>query len=63
MILNLKEIREKANLTQAELAEKSGVGRVTISRLETGKLKETTFGTLMKLAKVLQVSVDDLIKS
>lgn len=63
MKFNLKEIREKSNLTQAELAEKSGVGRVTISRLETGELKETTLGTLTKLAKVLQVSVDDLIKS
>ena len=63
MKFNLKEIREKSNLTQAELAEKSGVGRVTISRLETGELKETTLGTLTKLAKVLQVSVDDLIES
>lgn len=62
MRFNLKEMRKAANLTQAELAQKSGVGRVTISRLETGKLKETTFGTLLKLAKVLQVSVDDLIE-
>ena len=36
MKFNLKQIREKANMTQAVLAEKSGVSRVTISRLETG---------------------------
>ena len=63
MEFRLKKIREAADLTQAELAKKSGVGRITISRLETGKLKETNFGTLVKLAKVLQVSVDDLIES
>lgn len=63
MKFNLKELRGKSNLTQAELAEKSGVSRVTISRLETGELKETTLGTLTKLAKALRVSVDDLIES
>lgn len=63
MEFNLNEIRRKSNLTQSELAEKSGVGRVTISRLESGELKETTIGTLTKLARTLQVSVDELIKS
>ena len=50
-------------MTQTELAERSGVGRVTISRLESGELKETTIGTLAKLAEALGVSVDELIVS
>ncbi len=63
MKFNLKQIREKANMTQAVLAEKSGVSRVTISRLETGELEETTLGTLSKLANALCVSIDELVKS
>lgn len=63
MKFNLKEIRKRTNMTQTELAEKSGVGRVTINRLENGELEETTLGTLTKLARTLHVSVDDLIES
>ena len=63
MKFNLKQIRERSNITQAELAEKSGVSRVTISRLETGELQETTLGTLSRLADTLRVSIDDLVKS
>lgn len=63
MKFNLKQIRERSNMTQAELAEKSGVSRVTISRLETGELQETTLGTLSRLADNLRVSIDDLVKS
>lgn len=62
MKFNLKTIRQNMNLTQEELAEKSGVGRVTISRLETGELKETTAGTLSKLARALNVSIDQLVE-
>ena len=62
MKFNLQKIRANKGFTQEELARKSGVGRVTISRLETGELKETTAGTLIKLAKALKVTVDDLIE-
>ena len=61
MEFNLKEIRTAQKMTQEELAAKSGVGRVTISRLETGELKETTIGTLTKLAHALSVSIDQLV--
>lgn len=63
MKFNLRAIREAAGMSQTELAEKSGVGRVTINRMENGELNETTSGTLIKLAKTLRVSVDSLIKS
>ena len=63
MEFNLRSIRTKANMTQVELAEKSGVSRITINRIENGELKETTLGTLSKLAKTLCVSIDDLVKS
>lgn len=63
MKFNLREIRENSGMSQTELAEKSGVGRVTINRIENEELNETTSGTLMKLAKALNTSVDSLIKS
>lgn len=61
MKFNLQHIRNRVGMTQQELAEKSGVSRVTISRLETGELKETNTGTLMKLARVLNVSISELV--
>lgn len=62
MEFNLKEIRREKGVTQAELSEKSGVGRITISRLESGALKETTMGTMSKLAKALDTNIDSLIR-
>lgn len=62
MRFNLKTIRQEMHLTQEELADMSGVGRVTISRLETGELKETTAGTLSKLARALNVTIDKLVE-
>jgi len=62
MKFNLKKVRQEKKLSQEKLAELSGVGRVTISRLETGELKETTAGTLLKLAKALNVKIDKLIE-
>lgn len=63
MEFDIARIRKQESMTQQELSDKSGVGRVTISRLESGKLKETTIGTLSKLAAALEVSVDELIVS
>ena len=55
----LKEFREKLGLSQDELAEKSGVSRVTISKLETGAQTVTTNSTIEKLAKALEKKIQD----
>lgn len=47
-------------MTQAELANASGVGRITISRIETGELQNMTLMTVKKLAKGLGVEEEDL---
>jgi len=44
----LKEEREKANLTQAEMAEKTGTKRSYISRIENGKA-DIQLSTLYRL--------------
>lgn len=52
----IKEARENARLTQQELAEKSGVSRVTISMLESNKC-DCTMKTLAKIANALDTTV------
>ncbi|ETE02811.1 XRE family transcriptional regulator [Streptococcus pseudopneumoniae G42] len=44
----IKQLREKQGLSQDELAEKSGVSRMTITYLETGATKDVKLGTLNK---------------
>lgn len=56
----IKEMRQKKNMTQSELAEKSGVSRTTIYFLESGTKEQTTVDTLTKLAKALGVSISDI---
>jgi len=59
---NLRALRKARDLTQAELAEKSGVTQATISDLESGKQHMAQFATLRQLAKALRVSVGDLFE-
>ena len=56
----IKRLRKERNLTQEELAEKSGVSRGTISALESGTIRITTTKTLVKLAQALETTVDHI---
>ena len=56
----IRELREKSNMTQEELSERSGVSRATISALENGTERSTTTKTLMNIARALNVAVDVL---
>lgn len=58
MGFKIKELREKENLSQAELAQKSGVSQNLIARLESGALTNTTTDTLFKISKALNVKVE-----
>ena len=53
----LKEIRIKRGLTQTELGEKVGVKQSTFTNWENGK-REPNFEIVIKLADLLEVSVD-----
>ena len=57
MKYRIKEFRKQRNMTQEELAEKSGQSRGTIIRLESGKDVVTTTDTLEAIADALGVSV------
>lgn len=60
MQTKIKEYREKENMTQEELAEKSGVSRTTISYLENGLLNSTTNTTMLKIANALNCKVNEI---
>lgn len=54
---NLRVRRIAKGYTQEELSKKSGVSRVTISKLENGSQSVTTNTTLILLSKALDCSV------
>jgi transcriptional regulator with XRE-family HTH domain len=58
----LRELRRRRVLTLEELAEKAGVGRNTIWRLEHG-LMGAQPRTIRKLAKALDVEPEELVKT
>jgi transcriptional regulator with XRE-family HTH domain len=58
--MRLAEWRRKRSLSQRDLAKASGVGYVTIARIETG-LFDPRLSTLRRLAKALKVKLVDLI--
>lgn len=60
MGFKIKELREKENLSQAELAQKSGVSQNLIARLESGSLTNTTTDTLFKISKALNVKAEQI---
>lgn len=55
----LRVYRDLRGFTQAALAQRSGVNRVTVAEIETGR-KQGSVATLRKLAGALGVAVDDL---
>ena len=60
MEYKIKEIREKKRMSQAELAEISGVSRATIIRIESTDNVVINTNTLEKIASALNVSVRTL---
>ena len=59
--VNIKKAREKAGLTQQELADKLGVGQSAVAMWESQKALPRT-DKLPVLAKVLKCSVSTLLK-
>ena len=57
----LKKYRLEAGLTQEQLAEKSGVSRVTIANIERGSQSFIKSSTVIKLADALKISLQVLL--
>ena len=58
--MNLKDLRIESNLSQAELAERSGISQGYLSSLERGE-KQPTLPVLKRLASALGISVAALV--
>ena len=58
---NLKKLREKKGLSQDRLAKLADIANNTIIKIEQSKNVNPRLDTLKKIAKALEVSVDNLI--
>jgi len=58
---NIKRLRKQLKLSQEELAKKAGITYSTLIKIESGKNDNPTIKTLLKIAKALNVKIDDLL--
>ncbi len=59
---NVKKYRNKLRLSQEDFAKKSGVKYTTLTKIESNVIKKPSVLIMAKLAKILGVSIEDLIK-
>lgn len=59
---NIRYLRKKHRISQQELADKLDTARTTLGDYERGNT-EPNIATLIELAKIFEVSVDDLLKT
>lgn len=59
---NIQRIRKSQGITQDELAKKADIPYTTIAKIESSMVKNPTIMTLVKIAKVLKVSLDEFVK-
>lgn len=58
---NLRALREQQRLSLSELARRSGIGKATLSALESG-VGNPTIETIFGLAHALEVRISDLLE-
>ncbi|MBD3320716.1 MAG: helix-turn-helix domain-containing protein [Chitinivibrionales bacterium] len=58
---NIKKYRSEAGFTQEALARKADVSYNTIIKIESKGITDPRIGTLSKIAKALNVSIDMLV--
>ena len=56
----LREVRQRRELTITDVADKTGISKSTLSRLETGQ-RRPTLELLLPLANVYRVPLDELV--
>lgn len=59
---NIKKRRTKLKLSQEDFAQKSGVKYTTLTKIESGVIKTPSVLMVEKIAKALEVSIEELIK-
>ena len=61
--LTLQRARQKAGLTQQSMCQKAGLSYSTLAKIERGAIKSPSIFTIMNIAEVLDVSLDQLVGS
>ncbi|MCM3900373.1 MAG: helix-turn-helix domain-containing protein [Pyrinomonadaceae bacterium] len=61
LAMNVKRLRIRMGLAQAELAKRAKVSQAFIAQLETGVEDNPKLDTLRRLAKALKVTVAELV--
>ena len=59
---NIKKRRTKLGLSQEIFAQKSGVKYTSLTKIESGVIKTPSVLMMEKIAKALDVSIEDLLK-
>lgn len=59
---NIKKYRAKLGISQDKLSKLAGITLHTITKIESGSTPNPTIETMAKIAKGLNVSIDDLMK-
>ncbi|OQB44025.1 MAG: HTH-type transcriptional regulator SinR [Parcubacteria group bacterium ADurb.Bin159] len=59
---NIKKLRKQKGLSQDRLSKLADISYNTVIKLESGGITNPSISTLQKIAKALNVSVDNLLK-
>ncbi|MDD4995069.1 MAG: helix-turn-helix transcriptional regulator [Patescibacteria group bacterium] len=59
---NIRKLREQKGISQDRLSKLANISLNTIAKLELDETQNPTIETLQKIAKALDVKVEDLIK-
>lgn len=59
----IRQVRTDRGITQRELSKMSGVSYSTLTKLETGVIKNPSFVVIYKITKALDMKLDDLIEN
>lgn len=59
---NIKKRRTKLGLSQEDFAQKSGVKYTTLTKIESGVIKTPSVLMVEKIAKALNVNIEELLK-
>jgi len=55
-------LRQKLELSQDDFARKANVPYTTLTKIETGVIKKPSVFVVSKIAKALNVSIDELVQ-
>ena len=58
----IKKLRQKLGLSQDDFARKADVPYTTLTKVETGVIRKPSVFVVSKIAKALDVDIEELIK-